>query len=403
MAVSIRTLVSSLPKPVLKKYFEQHPVAFPEVINWDSESKDLMKVVAKALSALPKSAYDPVHVNFERVHTLANENGMHAILNASSEATELEEQFKLMDNDHHRAMVIFLDKPDLFKLAEELLFIDYQAEGRSWNYCALLTDKTLSEVSEENANEFAFSVANIFYRNYDKPDECCGEVYKRFADGTTQISVYINDLPNGDLLVENYQLHRSSGKKAIVAAILYDPKTKHLATVSKGGKAIHDKIRQAFAKTILKEDANFTPVAVRQFYIEKLKQRQNLVPPLGYGISKVRVRKLDLYSTSPHKHILALDTLKTEADSDIYSNRAICDEHGALYQKYSISCAHLTFHFHKKADETEGRTIHIWLKKDGSDLKNLKEEDRLMIETCLKTWKLVDADEEEWPKTGTDG
>lgn len=212
-------------------------------------------------------------------------------------------------------------------------------------------------------------------------------------------------MPNGDLLVENYQLRRTSGKKAIVAAILYDPKTKHLATVSKGGKSIHDKIRQSFAKTILKEDTNFTPVAVRQFHIEKFEKRLALVPPPGHGISKVRVRKLDLYATAPHKHILALDTLKTEADSDIYCNRAICDEHGALYKKYSISSAYLTFCFHKKDDETDGRTIHIMLRKDGSDLKNLKEEDRLIIEDCLKLWEIVDSDmeEEEWPKTGTDG
>ncbi|MDD3183400.1 MAG: hypothetical protein PHD48_11450 [Alphaproteobacteria bacterium] len=405
MAVSIRTLVSSLPSLVLKKYFEQFPVDFPEAIKWEMEEKELKRIVAKMLTDLPKSAFDPVHVNFERVHTLANENGMRALLNASAEAAELEKLFKGMDNDHHRAMVIFLDKPALFKLAEELLFIDYQAEGRSWNYCALQTDKVLPEVSEVDANAFAFAVANVFYRNYDKPDECCGEVYNRFADGTTQISVYINDMPNGDLLVENYQLRRTSGKKAIVAAILYDPKTKHLATVSKGGKAIHDKIRQSFAKTILKEDTNFTPVAVRQFHIEKFEKRLALVPPPGHGISKVRVRKLDLYATAPHKHILALDTLKTEADSDIYCNKAICDEHGALYKKYSISSAYLTFYFHKKDDETDGRTIHIMLRKDGSDLKNLKEEDRLIIEDCLKLWEIVDSDmeEEEWPKTGTNG
>lgn len=407
MGISVSTVVSSIPKPVLRRYFEAHPVEFPEEIDWSQDEKILNKAVTKVIKSLSRQLYDPLHIHFERLCGVANEKGIAALINGSEQPETLEEQFKGMDNQYHMAMTVFLDDHDLFQTAEELLLVDFRAEGQDWKHCVIKSKANVTEFTQEDANAFAFEVANVFYRNFDDPNECCGEIYKRYHDGTLQISVYVNSLPDSNIQVKNRELHRVDTKRAIVSAIVYDPQTKHFCSVASGGKPIHEKIQQAFSKTILKEEkSEYVTVQPRQFMLERFRKRPKPHDSLfktapEHGIEQVRLRKLDLFSNTPHKHALSLDTLSQGRDADIYDNRAICSEDGTVYSKYAIIGAQISFHFYPPAEGKKGRTLHITLKKDSSNLKNQKEADRMMIEGYLKSWGLIE--EEECLKTGTSG
>lgn len=405
MGVSIRTIVHSVPKSLLKQYFERHAVTFANPIDWTLKETEINRALENELKALAMTEFDPIRADFERIDIVASDRGIKALINASEKPDEMETALRAMQSDHHRAMAIFLDNEPLFRTAEELLFVDFKAEGRSWQHCSIKMQNVLEEITQEDADEFAFLVANIIHRNFNTPEECCGEVYKRYSDGTRQISVYVNDLPNSDIQVQNRELHRVDTKKAIVAAIVFDPQTKQLCTVVDGGKDKHEKIRQAFAKTVLKQETEFTPTEPVHFAIEKFNSRPTapmLQTSPEHGIEMVRVRKLDLFSNTPHKHIMTVDTMAQGKFSDMYANRAICDENGKLRIKYSIFHVVLSFHFYPKKKGKSGRAIHISLKKDGSDLKHQKEDDRQMIEAYLKSWKIIQ-EEDECLKTGTNG
>lgn len=405
MGVSIRTIVHSVPKSLLKQYFERHAVTFANPIDWTLKDKEINRSLDREIKALPKSDFDPVHAHLERIHIVANKRGIHALINASEKPDEMETRLIGMQNYLHSSMTIFLENEALFRTAEELLFVDFKAEGRSWQHCSIKTQKTLEDITQEDADAFAFQVANIFYRNYNTPDECCGEVYKRYTDGTRQISVYVNDFPNSDIQVKDHELHRIDTKKAIVAAIVYDPQTQQICTVADGGKDKHEKIREAFAKAVLKQETEFTLTEPVHFAIEKFESRP-AAPMLQtlpeHNIETVRVRKLELSSNTPHRHIMTVDTMAQGKFSDMYANRAICDENGKLRIKYSIFHVVLSFHFYPRKKAQKGRAIHISLKKDSSDLKHLKEDDRQMIEAYLKSWKIIQ-EEEECLKPGADG
>lgn len=405
MGVSIRTIVHSVPKALLKQYFERHAVTFANPIDWTLEDKEINHALEREIKALSKSEYDPIHAHLERIHVVANKRGIHALINASEKPDEMETKLKGMQNYLHSSMTILLENEALFKTAEELLFVDFKAEGRSWQHCSIRTEKVLEDITQDDADAFAFQVANIFYRNYNTPDECCGEVYKRYSDGTRQISVYVNDFPNSDIQVKDRELHRVDTKKAIVAAIVYDPQTQQICTVADGGKDVHEKIRQSFAKEVLKQETEYTLIEPVRFAIEKFNSRP-LAPMLQtlpeHGIEIVRVRKLDLFCSVPYKYLMTVDTMAQGKYSDMYANRTICSENGNLREKYTIFHVVLSFHFRPKKEGKNGRAIHISLKKDGSDLKHLKEDDRQMIEDYLKSWKIIQ-EENECLKTGTDG
>ncbi|QQR68414.1 MAG: hypothetical protein IPI58_06050 [Alphaproteobacteria bacterium] len=394
MAVSIRTVVNHIPKAVLKKYCDFHQVPFATPIDWTQDDKAVASALEEAINALPKSDYDPLHSHLERINVVASDRGIRALINASDKPAEMEKRLKAMENSHHRAMAVFLEDNDLFKIAEELLFVDFRAEGRSWQHCAIKMDGALDDITEDDANEFAFEVAKIIHHNFNDRRECCGEVYKRYSDGTRQISVYVNDFPNSDIQVKDKQLHRVNTKKAIVAAVVYDPQTKQLCTVVGGGKDNHERVRQAFAKAILKRDAaEFTPTEPVCFAIDKFKSRP-IAPMLRTkpedNIDVVRVRKLDLSCGAPCKHIVTVDTMPQGKGSDMYAIRTYFDEDGKLRAKYTLLHVVLSFHFRPKKEGGYGRVIHISLKKDGSDLKSLKEDDRQMIEGYLKQWGILE-------------
>lgn len=394
MAVSIRTVASHVPKSVFKNYCETHNVPFANPINWTQDDKTVASALEAAINALAQADYEPIHAHLERINVIASDRGIKALINASEKPEEMAKKLEAMENGHHRAMAIFLEDNALFKTAEELLFVDFKAEGRSWQHYAIKMDGTLDNITEDDANEFAFEVAKIIRHNFDNRDECCGEVYKRYSDGTRQISVYVNDLPNSDIQVKDKQLHRVNTKKAIVAAVVYDPQTKQLCTVVDGGKDNHELVRQAFAKSILKKDAaEFTPTEPVRFAIDKFKSRPT-APTLQTkpedNIDVVRVRKIDLYCGVPCKHIVTVDTMAQGKDSDMYAIRTYFDENGELYGKYSLFHVVLSFHFRPKKEGGRGRAIHISLKKDGSDLKSLKEDDRQMIEGYLKQWGILE-------------
>lgn len=409
MGVSIKTVVSHVPKSVLKEYCELYQVPFKEPIDWTQEDKDVSRALEKEINELPKPDYDPIHAHLERINLVASDRGIKALINASDQPAEMTEKLQAMQNGHHRSMAIFLEDNDLFKIAEELLFVDFKTEGRSWQHYAIKMEGTLDNITEDDANEFAFEVAKIIHHNFNNRDECCGEVYKRYSDGTRQISVYVNDFPNSDIQVKDKQLHRVNTKKAIVAAIVYDPQTKQLCTVVDGGKDNHEQVRQAFAKAILKQDSTeFTPTVPVRFAIDKFKSRP-IVPMLqtqpDHNIEVVRVRKLDLYCGVPCKHILTVDTMAQGKDSDMYAIRSFFDDDGNLRTRYSLFHVVLSFHFHPKNEGKRGRTIHVSLKKDSSDLKHLKEDDRLVIEGYLKQWGILEdmaAEQAETPEAATE-
>jgi len=394
MAVSIRTVVSHVPKSMWKTYCEHHKVSFANPIDWEQEDKAVASALEVAINALPQADYEPIHAHLERINVMASDRGIKALINAIDKSDEMMTKLQAMENSHQRAMAIFLENETIFKNAEELRFVDFKAEGKSWQHYYIKMDGALDNITEDDANEFAFEVAKIIRHNFDNREDCCGEVYKRYSDGTRQISVYVNDLPNSDLQVEKKKLKRVNSKKVIVAAVVYDPHTKQLCTVVEGGKDNHDQVRQAFAKAILKQaGTEFTPSELVRFAIDKFESRP--VAPLlqtkpEHNIQVVRVRKLDLSTNTPYKHIITVDAMADGKDSDLYVLRTFFNESGALYPKYTLFHVVLSFHFHPKKVGGRGHVIHLSLKKNGSDLKNLKEDDRQMIEGYLKQWGILE-------------
>lgn len=110
MGVSIRTIVNSIPKSLLKQYFERHAVTFANPIDWTLKEKEINRSLELEIKALTMTEYDPIHAHLERIDVVASDRGIEALINASEKPDEMETALRAMQSDHHRAMAIFLDK-----------------------------------------------------------------------------------------------------------------------------------------------------------------------------------------------------------------------------------------------------------------------------------------------------
>jgi hypothetical protein len=66
------------------------------------------------------------------------------------------------------------------------------------------------------------------------------------------------------------EFRRRISHPALEAAIVYDPATGHTSTVAKGGKDVHEALRQTFAQNLLKIEPKFDAVERHPFILDAL-------------------------------------------------------------------------------------------------------------------------------------
>jgi hypothetical protein len=87
---------------------------------------------------------------------------------------------------------------------------------------------------------------------------------------------------------------RRISNPSLEAAVVYDPSDGNTSTVAKGGNEVHEALREAFARRLLKIEPKFDAVRKRSFLLDSLKSPQPLAPDPALGVKAVRVRKLRL-------------------------------------------------------------------------------------------------------------
>ena len=276
MAFAPSTIISKLPKQSLEKYFQKYPLPFLQVINWDEKEKKIHSIIKKAIKNMNYTDTENFDLHFERIAHLASEEGIRDMINAFSPPSDLEAIFsEQLKNDFDRSLYCFLEHPEIFEKAEQLLLVDRKSGGPEWRHCSIETKiDELLEIKEDDLDGFALSVAKVFYKNFNDTNACCAEIYQRHQEGTIQISVYVNGRPDSALMVDDKVLQRIDSKTATVSAVIIDPKSFSYCCTARGGKGNHDLIQKAFAKNILKdEDAVFHLTKKKHFELDVFSKR----------------------------------------------------------------------------------------------------------------------------------
>lgn len=390
MTFGVRKFLREIPVNTLRAYFESKSAPVPPEW-WKHKEPKLASQLADYLISETDQIGAGILAEMIRVYPMASERGRNALLNASAHQDEFVEQFEVLANDYERALWVLMTHGDIFREGEELHFFDYYSEGRRGRHYRTMPNRT---VSRDPADVKAFETELCqFHRRHDESGVSCEiELADRHQDKSIQIAVYVQGLPNNVMEFVNGKHVRRISNPSLEAAVVYDPSNGDTSTVTKGGKEVHEALREAFARKLLKIEPKFDVVRKRPFLLDALKTPEPLAPDPALGVKAVRVRKLRLAPPAMNAGLLTIEAPAGMPDTSVYDlgNRWFSERAG-VYRKFTVVHATISMHFTMPPGAKKAKTLNIELTKpNSSNLKDLPEADRKIAETHIEKWRLIE-------------
>jgi hypothetical protein len=385
----VRHFLRQISAEMLLAFFEFKVATVPP--DWRKlSSKNLAKRLADRVMSGEDPADAAVLEDLIRLHPMASERGKTALLNAASNDSNILQKFGELANDHERAMWMLMTQKDFFREGEGLRFFDYYAEGSKGRHYRTYPNIEVRR-TESAVAAFRNEVCQSYRRRDGSGASCHVEFVDRRAEGTTQVTVYVEGLPNHATELVNGDFKRLVAHPTIDAAIVYDPRDGHTTTVAKGGALVHEMLREAFALKLLGIEPKFDVVVRRRFQLESLKTARSFEADPAHGIKAVRVRKLSLAPPNYGSGRLTIEAPASEHNTGVHDvgNRWFV-ERSRLFEKFNVVHVTICIHFHPQPEAKRMRTINLELSSNTSNLNSLKEADRKIAEACIDKWQLVE-------------
>lgn len=391
MTFNVRNFLRQIPVKTLKSYFESKNAEVPAEW-WTHKEPKLAVELAEYLVSGKGEESESILADFVRVQPMASERGRTALLSAAARRSDIVDCFGMLGNDEERALWMLMTHPDLFREGEELRFFDYYSEGSRGRHYKTAPNLT---VSRDDADVAALK-ADIcqFHRRRDCSGLSCNiEFAERRRDNTIQVAIYVQGLPNNGMEFVDGKHVRRVSNPSLEAAIVYDPSSGTTTTVARGGKDVHEAIREAFARKLLKIDPKFDLVRKRSFLLDSLKAPQALPPDAALGVRAVRVRRLKLAPPGMNSGILTVEAPAGMPGMSVYDlGNSWFAERSGVYRKFTVVHAMISMHFNAEPDAKKAKTLNIELTRpNSSNLKDLPDADRKIAEAHIEKWKLIEA------------
>ena len=182
---------------------------------------------------------------------MATERGRIALLNAAAHRSDVVARFGELENDEERALWMLWNHGDIFREGEELRFFDYYSEGNRGRHYKTTPGLATSQ-GEADVSAFKAEVCQFHRRRDGSGISCEVEFAQRHQEKTVQVAIYVQGLPNNGTEFVNGKFTRRISNPALEAAIVYDASNGRTSTVARGGKEVHEALREFFARKLLK-------------------------------------------------------------------------------------------------------------------------------------------------------
>jgi hypothetical protein len=389
MTFSIQHVLRQLSAELLKDYLDHKGLNAFRDIQRLPRTQHASAVTARIVET-DDHISQSISADLARVHPLSTERGRYALLNASPGGLAFAERFALLQNDFERALWVLLTSPEIFGRAEELHFFDYYAEGNRGQHYR--TQSHLSVHTDADAvNDFRDTICGFYRRRDGSGVSCLVESNRRNREQSLQITIFVQGLPNSATEFVNGKFRRTISHPALEAAIVYESETGNVTTVAKGGKDVHEALRDAFAKHLLKMDPQFDRIEKRRFRLDALRSGRVLPADADLGVQSARVRKLKLAPPNFGGHLVVEAPGANSAVAVFDLGNQWFVEKSALFEKFSVLHATISMRLQPRPNQRRCRTINLELTMpNGSNPKSLNEADRTVAEAHIEKWNLIE-------------
>jgi hypothetical protein len=384
---SVVTFFRNTPAPTLKAYFDVAGIALPAYVAWDADEPDLVRPLLRAVDEMDAAARDRVVSDANRVNAMADEAGRSAFYAVIGERGPLDS----LQNDHERALWVFLKDDMAFQQAEEVRFTDERRRGRSWDGfvgkpCHAVRRDSRSVGSFKAALGRHFNVAHVEVDIFERVRLTIGGEDCHLV----QVTVYREGLPDDYKTFDKEgRLVRRARRPAYEAALTYEPSTGVIEAVAQDRATRKDLVGH-FARHLLGMEFTGEKLPLKRYDLSVLLQPCDFQSDREDRIAGVELRLLRLMPIETTGQRITLECVN-EPDATIWS---MAEERltGASLASgaYVPTQAKLVVRFDPEPGARYGRTLPLVITMPhGCNLKDGTEREQLIGEKYLRRWDLV--------------
>lgn len=384
----ISRLIRNVPGPELRDYFTGFGMTFPDPVNWDGDSGEIMEPVLKAVDTLTEIERERIRLDCDRVDRMTTEVGQTAIMSVASDVQQ--SHLRTMGVRHARALWLFRIDQARFRKAEDVAFFENARKGRTWD--AFVAPKGLTVGRDGDRRNALAAEVRRFFREGEKVKI---EVFDRTrpdVDGRVkslvQVTVYREGLPDS---VEVFKDQDSIGplvyRPVYELGFTYEAASGVIEVVG-DRKAERRDLAKVFAKTLLSHSVDAAPLPLRHYDLSVFMTDRKFPTDAQDGIGIVRVR-LVKFENLDESAFLTIEARM--ADENVHALAAqMFEEHSPFLGGYRIREVVVSVPFEPDDINPRGRTISIKLRHpNGCDLKDKTDKERLIGDKYLKRWGIL--------------
>jgi hypothetical protein len=380
-----RTFLRQVSNHLLQEFFDERNEL--SEIPWLTQGETEINLINDAWQALPASQWSEIDKVFQAIHEMACEAGVKAIREEGSFhnlnlATALEQQ----KNFYDKAMWTYLAYPNIFNVASLFVSADH-LPNRYWVRHKNLPRKT-PKTSAQVCRELADALSEFYRTEQGRGHRCTVETYLRggrqhyfFAYPDDYPDTYIGHDDDTGAFVKRPQ------KRAFEVVFVYDALTGAFDLHAQGDRGVRARLLYIFCDVILGENALPEQPGDHPYELNALLSgdRRFATDPAD-GIEEVRVCELRL-AFGGRRITLAADPQR--GVQDVFDMMAECLSAECLHNTLmNVTRAEFQFRFAAKGYERPKHFAFSVSFPNSSNLKSLKEDQRLLAEKYLKRWKI---------------
>ncbi|MBL8660598.1 MAG: hypothetical protein JNM75_12675 [Rhodospirillales bacterium] len=389
MPFSYRHFLRQVPAHTMRDFLNGRGVQFEQEIDWRAEEAKIAEQLAAAIDALDDEVGAEIIAAFERAYHMSDERGHIAFLNATPDQGGLAKRLAELENGQDRSLRVLTDDEALFQAAEEIRYFDYyieRSQGRRFrSRLGLALDR-----GDDALQRFGSAVSDWFRQRDGSGQAFHAEVIDRYANGSVQVTLYVEDLPSNRPEFEKRRLKRRASRPAREAAVVYVPATGCLETVGKGGKRVHEALRDIFAEHLLGIPHGGERLLTQEFNLQRLLVDGVLPVNRSDGLLKARIRRLKLETPRPGQGSIMIDTPPWEdAPSAHAFAKTWLGRSNPINGGFIVVQAMITLHF-EAVPGRRPKALHVELSKLGaSNTRDFRQKDRELVERYLREWQII--------------
>lgn len=379
-----KRVLRQISNPLLKSFFERQ--GHPLDVDWDSLAETQVDDIFDEWQRLPSDQRKAVEVILRDVHEMANEDGTRIIIEEGQYRREnLAPLLEPMESRYDMALWTFMNRHAIWSAAVRFAKADTLWGGRSWMKRGNMPS---ADPKTDPASIQALQEAmSAFYRACQGRGHHCGVEYFPRGNDHHYFFVYLSDYADTYINFDDLgHFQRTPERRAFEVVFAYERSSSKLEMYAKGGKKVIEPLQHIFSTIILGEPIASEELGVHSYDLNGLMDRDFAFPTDPEdGIEYVAIRALRLSILGRKRGRITLESDPHDGRDRIYEMIEE-DLNRRRLPKSILQVTKATLYFKRSGDgRNRSFTVNITL-PNRCDLKNKREDQRLLGEKYLKRW-----------------